>query len=280
MKSEFKFLTKKLPESRITPVNSLGKKEILLIVSSLLLFLSSVSDKAFAERPFLLTERAIPLERGNYQLETGLVLNRFSSDTRDANLLVDIRYGLIQNLELDILLPYLFREEGGEHENQIGDLLLRAKVRFLKGREANPLSIAGQLFIKVPSAGRDRFFGTTGEPDLGIVAIASKEFTPVTAHINFGYIFIGNPPLGDLPDQILYALGLELQTIEEPLSLIGEISGSTEIGNSASKGILTLLGGVNYKFERAVSADASVGFGLTDDSPDYLVQFGFTYLFE
>ncbi|WDT75752.1 MAG: transporter [Candidatus Manganitrophus sp.] len=213
-------------------------------------------------------------------METGLVLNRFSSDTRDANLLVDIRYGLIQNLELDILLPYLFREEDGEHENQIGDLLLRAKVRFLKGREANPLSIAGQLFIKVPSAGRDRFFGTTGEPDLGIVAIASKEFTPVTAHINFGYIFIGNPPLGDLPDQILYALGLELQTIEEPLSLIGEISGSTEIGNSASKGILTLLGGVNYKFERAVSADASVGFGLTDDSPDYLVQFGFTYLFE
>ncbi|MCG3117309.1 MAG: transporter [Candidatus Manganitrophus sp. SA1] len=261
-------------------MNSLGKKEILLIVSSLLLFLSTVSDKAFAERPFLLTERAIPLERGNYQLETGLVLNRFSSDTRDANLLVDIRYGLIQNLELDILLPYLFREEDGEHENQIGDLLLRAKVRFLKGREANPLSIAGQLFIKVPSAGRDRFFGTTGEPDLGIVAIASKEFTPVTAHINFGYIFIGNPPLGDLPDQILYALGLELQTIEDPLSLIGEISGSTEIGNSASKGILTLLGGVNYKFERAVSADASVGFGLTDDSPDYLVQFGFTYLFE
>lgn len=261
-------------------MNSPGKKGILLIISSLLLFLLCITNTVFAERPFLLTERAIPLERGNYKLETGLVLNRFSSDTRDTNLLVDVRYGLIQNLELDILLPYLFREEDQEHENQIGDILLRAKVRFLKGREANPLSIAGQLFLKLPSAGRDRFFGTTGEPDVGIVAIASKEFTPVTAHINFGYIFIGNPPLGDLPDQILYALGLELQTIEEPLALIGEISGSTEIGNSASRGILTLLGGINYKFDKTVSVDASVGFGLTDDSPDYLVHLGFTYLFE
>lgn len=267
-------------ESRITPVNSPGKKGILLIVSTLFFFLPFIAKTASAERPFLLTERAVPLERGNYKLETGLVLNRFSSDTRDANLLIDVRYGLIQNLELDLLLPYLFREADGEHENQIGDVLLRAKVRFLKGREANPLSISGQLFIRMPSAGHDRFLGTTGEPDLGVVAIASKEFTPVTAHINFGYIFIGNPPLGDLPDQILYALGLELQTIEEPLSLIGEISGSTEIGSSASRGILTLIGGINYKFEKTVSADASVGFGLTDDSPDYLVNFGFTYLFE
>lgn len=273
-------MTKKLPESRITPVNSFGKKRILLFLSSLFLFLLYITETAFAERPFLLTERAVPLERGTYKLETGLVLNRLSSDTRNSSLLLDLRYGLIQNLELDIVLPYLFREEDGEHENQIGDLLLRAKVRFLKGREANPLSISGQLFIKLPSAGRDRFFGTTGEPDLGIVAIASKEFTPVTAHINFGYIFIGNPPLGDLPDQILYALGWELQTNAEPLTLIGEISGSTEIGSSASRGILNLLGGINYKFEKTVTADASVGFGLTDDSPDYLFNFGFTYLFE
>jgi len=261
-------------------VNSHGKKGILLILSSLFFILPFITKKAFAERPFLQTERAVPVERGKYKLETGLVLNRLSSDTRNSNLLIDLRYGLIQNLEVDLLLPYLFREEDGEHENQIGDLLLRAKVRFLKGREANPLSISGQLFIKLPTAGRDRFFGTTGEPDIGLLAIASKEFTPVTAHINFGYIFIGNPPLRDLPDQILYALGWELQTNADPLTLVGEISGSTEIGNSASRGILNLLGGMNYKLQERVTADASVGFGLTDDSPDYLFNIGFTYLFE
>ncbi len=276
----FNFLTKKMLERKITPVNRKVVKVNFLII--LALFLSSLTfpNTVSAERPFLLSEKAIPVEKGNYRLETGLLFNRFSSDTRDANLAIDIRYGLIQNLELDIQVPYLFREEDGEHENQIGDVLLRAKVRFIKGREANPLSISGQLILKLPTAARDRFFGTSGEPDLGFVAIASKEFTPVTAHINFAYIFIGNPSFGDEPDQIRYALGLELQTIEEPLVLVGEISGSTEIGNSASKGTLILLGGINYKVDQNMSVDSSVGFGLTHDSPDYLVNLGFTYLFQ
>lgn len=273
-------MTKKRLKRRITPVNREGINRFFpVILIPFFIFLCS-PDTASAERPFLLTETAIPVEKGNYRLETGLVLNRISSNTRDTNLAIDIRYGLIQNLELDLLVPYLFREEDGEHESQIGDTLLRAKVRFIKGREANPLSISGQLILKLPTAGRDDFFGTSGEPDLGFVAIASKEFTPVTAHINFGYIFIGNTPFGDEPDQIRYALGLELQTIEEPVVLIGEISGSAEIGNSASKGIITLLGGINYKVSRIASVDGSVGFGLTQDSPDYLVNVGFTYLFQ
>ena len=264
---------------RITPVNREEKNKLFGIALALFLSLLSLPKTASAERPFLSTETAIPVERGTYRLETGLVFDRISSDTRDTSVAVDMRYGLIQNLEIDLLVPYLFRVEDGEHENEIGDVLLRAKVRFIKGREANPLSISGQLVLKLPTAGRDQFFGTSGAADIGFVAIASKEFTPVTAHINFGYFIIGNPPYGNESDQIRYALGLELQTIEESIALIGEISGSTEIGNSASKGLITLLGGVDYKVARTARIDASVGFGLTNDSPDYLVNIGFTYLF-
>lgn len=273
------FLTKKLLKRRITPVNKAEINRIFGIILAFFSFFLSFPNRASAERPFLITETAIPVEKGNYRLEGGLVLNRLSSNTRDSVLEIDLRYGLIQNLEVDLVVPYLFREEDGEHKNQIGDVLLRAKVRFIKGREANPLSIAGQLILKLPTAGSDQFFGTSGEPDLGFVAIASKEFTPVTAHINFGYIFIGNTPFGDEPDQIRYALGLELQTNEEPVLLIGEVSGSTEIGNSASKGIITLLGGIKYKITPIASIDGSIGFGLTHDSPDYLLNVGFTYLF-
>lgn len=191
-----------------------------------------------------------------------------------------MRYGLIQNLELGLEVPYLFREEGSENENQIGDMLLRAKVRFLKGREANPLSVAGEMLLKLPTAGRDQFFGTTGKPDIGFIAIASKEFTPVTAHINFGYIFIGNPPLKDVADQLIYAIGLELQTMEEPLSMIAELSGNSETGRAASEQTLTLQGGFAYRVARSFSLDLSVGLGLTKDSPDYLMNVGFTYLFQ
>ncbi len=272
-------MTKKVLERRITPVNKAEINKVFWVV--LLSFLSflSLPSVASAERPFLVTETAIPVERGIYRLETGVVFDRFSSNSHDTDLAIDIRYGLIQNLELDLVVPYLFREAGGERDNQFGDVLFRAKVRFIKGREANPLSIAGQLIIKLPTAGRDRFFGTSGEPDVGFIAIASKEFTPVTAHVNLGYIFIGNPPFGNEPNQIRYSLGLELQTNVEPLLLMAEMAGSADIGDQVRNGILDLLGGIEYRVNQIARFDGSVGFGLTNNSPDYLFNIGFTYLF-
>ncbi|MGB3941634.1 MAG: transporter [Candidatus Manganitrophaceae bacterium] len=255
------------------------QKIILFFFLSLFVSLFFV-DAVFAERPFLLTERGTPVEKGNYRLETGLLFNRFSSDTKTTSLAIDVRYGLIQNLEVSLLIPYLFRKEGGEHDNQIGDLLFRGKVRFLKGREANPLSISGQVIIKLPTAKRDPFFDTTGEADIGFFGIASKEFAPITAHLNLGYVYIGNPPFAEVQDQLRYGLALELQTVEEALFLTTELSGFTSVGKGASKNdILNLMGGIVYRIDRAFRIDASGGIGLTQDSPDYLINTGLTYLF-
>ena len=246
----------------------------------LLVFFPLLPSVATAERPFLFTEGAVPIEKRFYRLETGLAINRFSSGTRQTTLDTSLRYGLIQNLEFNLEVPYLFLEDDGEHENQIGDVLLKTKIRFIKGREANPLSIAGQMFIKFPSAGRDDFMRTTGEPDIGFVAIASKEFTPVVAHINFGYIFIGNPPLQDREDELRYSLGLEIKVQEGIFSLTGEVFGSTEIGSTVSNGPLGLLAGLAYNTEPGVLLDLSAGFGITKDSPDYLINAGLAYSFQ
>ncbi|HLG21562.1 MAG TPA: hypothetical protein VI382_02010, partial [Candidatus Manganitrophaceae bacterium] len=127
---------------------------------------------------------------------------------------------------------------------------------------------------------RDQILGTTGEADVGFLAIASKEFDRVMAHINFGYIFIGNPPLEDRADQLRYSLGLEFKTEEELVRLIGEISGGVEVGEAASNGSLNLLGAVSYMADRNVTLDASLGFGLTQDSPDYLFSLGMVSFFD
>lgn len=250
--------------------------ENLLFAAILFLIFPSL---AAAERPFLATERALPTDRGFYRLETGLAINRFSSSTRQTVLDTSLRYGLIQNLELNVEVPYLFLERGGEHENQLGDILFKTKIRFIKGREANPLSISGQIFLKIPSAGRDSFMGTTGEPDIGFIAIASKEFTPVVAHINFGYVFIGNPPLESRADQLRYSLGLEIKMEEKVFSIIGEIFGNTEIGSTLSNGPLGFLAGMTYHTEPGIILDLSAGLGLTNDAPDYLINAGLTYSF-
>jgi hypothetical protein len=267
----------------MTPVLANKEKKSLqslrfLLILGFSLFLPSW---AAAERPFLFTESAVPAEKKIYRLETGLALNRFSSKDRQTILDASLRYGLIQNLELNIEVPYLFQENNGDHENQFGDILLKTKIRFIKGREANPLSVAGQMFIKVPSSGKDDFFGTTGKPDIGFIAIASKEFTPVVAHINFGYVFIGNPSFEDKQDHLRYSLGLEVKLEEQVFSVVGEIFGSTEIGSTISNGLLGVLGGIAYRAaEPDILLDLSAGFGMTHDSPDYMINAGLTYSFQ
>ena len=245
------------------------------------LFFLLLPSWAAAERPFLFTESAVPTEKKVYRLETDFTSNRFSSHDHQTILDLSLRYGLIQNLELNVEVPYLFQEHNGDHENQFGDILLKTKIRFIKGREANPLSVAGQMFIKVPSSGKDDFFGTTGKPDIGFIAIASKEFTPVVAHINFGYVFVGNPSFEDKKDQLRYSLGLEVKLEEQVFSIVGEIFGNTEIGSTVSSDRLGVLAGVAYRAaEPAILLDLSAGLGMTSDSPDYIINAGLTYSFQ
>lgn len=234
---------------------------------------------ALGERPFIVTERAVPIEQGAFRLETGLRWDHISSSTEATTLSADLRYGLIPNLELDVEIPYEFLNSGSEHDNRFGDVLLRTKIRFLKGREANPLSVAGEILIKLPTAGRHPFFGTTGEADVGFIAIASKEFALTTAHINFGYILIGNPPFENRQDELRYALGLEFKTRAEPIKIIAELAGSTEVGSRVSQGLLSLLGGVSYEIDKNFMIDASIGLGLTSDTPDYTFNLGASFSF-
>ncbi|MFQ5589124.1 MAG: hypothetical protein ACE5F7_09820, partial [Nitrospiria bacterium] len=211
----------------------------------LLIFLPG---QALAERPFLTIETAIPTEKDTYRIESGLVLNRLSARGKKTQLGLNIRYGLIQNLEFDLETPVLFLRGEGKSKNMLGDILLKTKIRFIKGRAANPLSIAGQMVIKFPAAGKEDFkediLKTSGVVDVGFVALASKTFVPATAHINLGYYFIGNPAGKDLSDQVRYALGLESEVEGSPLKLIAELFGQSDTSSSSSTAdTLVLMGG-------------------------------------
>lgn len=234
-----------------------------------------------AERPFLTVETAIPTERGTYRIESGLVLKRISNRQKRTEFGVNLRYGLIQNLEFDLETPFLFVKDNDDSKNSIGDLLLKTKIRFIKGRAANPLSIAGQMVIKFPTAGEEDILKTTGVVDVGFVAIASKTFSPATAHINLGYYFIGNPAGKDLSDQVRYALGLESQVEDSPVKLIAELFGQSDTSSSSSTAdTLVLMGGFALRTRKDLSFDTTVGFGLNDESPDYIINLGVVYSFD
>jgi hypothetical protein len=231
----------------------------------------------FAQRPFWVTEQAVPVEKGRYLIQSGLSLDRHSARRQITTLGLDVRHAPLYDLEVGIQVPYLFAEEGGSHENQVGDLLLRTKVRFLRGRAANPLSIAGQILVKIPSAGRDDLLKTTGEADVGLFGLASKVFDSLNAHVNLGYVFVGNPAGGEKADELRYALGLEVNTLNPDFFWIGELVGSAQVGSPTSNGPWSVMGGIRYQAEDAVTLDASAAFGITREAPDFSVNLGVTY---
>jgi len=266
------------PLTHIPCLCKIDRVKRFFLLPFILLFLMSLPRLGFAERPFLETETAIPTDRGLYRLESGLVFQRIAVNQKQSTFNLGLRYGLIHNLEFNLNLPYLFVSDNGNSKNRPGDLLLKTKIRFLKGRAANPLSVAGQMVLKFPTAGESDFYHTTGVVDLGFIAIASKTFSPLTAHINLGYYFIGNPPGQDLPDQVRYALGLSLEMPDTPLKIIGELFGRSGIGSGTSGDPMTAMSGFSIQPLRGLIIDISAGFGLTKDAPDYLISAGISYL--
>jgi len=255
------------------------KNSVALFLLSLSLF--SMPQPLWAERPFQSTETAIPTERGTYRVEGGLLLDRSSAERKMTQVGINLRYGLIQNLEFDLEMPYLFAESNGKKKNKQGDILLKTKIRFIKGRAANPLSIAGQMIIKFPTAGENKTLETSGVVDVGFLGIASKAFTPVTAHINFGYFFIGNPAGQDLSDQLRYALGLDLNLDASPIKLIGELYGRADTSSAPdTDDVIVLAGGFALQANQSLALDTTVGYGLNSKSPDYLINIGIAYTFD
>jgi len=240
-------------------------------------FLPSPSS---AVRPFLITEDAIPVERGKSRLETGFSFQRFDSDDRRFPWVVDFTQGVINNLDFGVSVPIIFKV-GNDSSDGLGDIKIKSKLRFLKGREANPLSLSTQLFIKFPSCDRSKNLSPecTEETDVGLIGIASKEFFPILVHLNLGYILIGNPSNESFRNVFRYSLAFDVLTMIEPLHVIAEFAGETQRNPKVSTDPIAVQLGALYQLMTAWSMDGSFGFGLTEASPDVFINAGLTYRF-
>ncbi len=258
-----------------------SQKKCLLLIFLVTFFISLllISDPAQAVlRPFLTTESAVPLERGQTKLETGLKYERFSSSDKIYSLNAELTTGIINNLEFLVDVPLIFKRIADDNTEGLGDLRMKAKLRFLKGREATPVSIAGQLIIKFPSGDSARGLGT-GEADVGLQLIASEEFPLITVHLNLGYTFMGNQPGGEFRDILNYSLAFEYEAIPNTLKLVGELTGHRQEDPSMSGDPLDLLAGIAHRLDKQIVVDAGLAVGLTPRSPDYTINVGMTYNF-
>lgn len=247
----------------------------------------AAAGPARGERPFLVTERATLLDHGEARLEVGVDASRFSSDITRYAINTELTSGILTNLNFTVEAPYLFvtGTDGGT-QGQVGDVVLRPKLQLLKGREANPLSLAAELVLKFPSCDDAVVANVphvipacTGEADLGMVAIATKEFQPVTVHLNLGYTLVGNPPGRNVDDVTTYSLAFEYVTILPAVTVVTELWGETSREPGVYGNALALLLGVTYQLNRRVVLDSSLTAGLSSPSADYTAAFGMSYRF-
>ncbi len=226
----------------------------------------------FAGPPFIATSSAIPVDTGTYRLEGGWKFSKTPPATRKSDLSATFKYGLINNLEISAKLPYSFVNQNGQSGDQLGDLDVRAKVRFLKGREASPLSVAGQIQVKIPSSSSDTLIGTTGEADVGFMVLATKEVPPYKAHLNIAHTYIGNPANQELPDRRNYSIGVQFTPATPNLTLAGEFYGFETVGAKKKPSQSSIAGGASYQVLPELTLHGMLGLGISSHAPDYTVS--------
>src|SRR3990172_1673204 len=267
-------------------------RNILAVISSVtVVSIILFTAPAFAHRP-LTTQRAYPEQVHRVKLETGLRSMNLPHGDESYNLDVEVNYGIINNLDVGVEVPYVFwRPDSGDDVDTVGDMIVKSRLLFLKGREGNPISLTIQPFFKVPtpendtdvlkSGGGGGVDGegsgfSTGETDFGFVFIATREMSPLlSAHMNLGYTFINKPSWGKNYENVFsFKVAVEYSADDE-IEIVGEVNSETN-KDPQDPDFFSILLGARYRMMEGVLLDAGFSAGISDASPDSTATVGLT----
>ena len=254
-----------------------NRKLLTAISSVTLVFILFFTAPAFARRP-LTTQSAYPEKVHRVKLETGVRYMNYPHGDESNNLDVEVNYGVINNLDVGVEIPYVFwRPSGARNVDTLGDMILKSRLLFLKGREGNPISLTIQPFFKIPTpendervlqSGGGRSGFSTGETDFGFVFIATREMSQsLSAHMNMGYTFINRPSWpNDYENVFSFKVAAEYSANDE-IEIVGEVNGETN-KNPHSPDFFSILLGARYRIMEGILLDAGFSVGISNESPD------------
>lgn len=161
----------------------------------------------------------------------------YGYSSRKQTILFDSNYGIIDNLEIGLEIPYVIRNEKGSADDTaadqknhgIGDILIKQKVRFLKEDVYLP-DISAGLKMKFPSGeatpkDTESVSLGTGTLDFSAGAYVSKNIGPVNVALNAGYEIDGDDSSGlNYGDKIIGGLKIGYKPWEW-ITLGCEVSG-------------------------------------------------------
>ena len=257
-------------------------RNLLTAISSItLIYVLFSTAPAYAHRP-LTTQSAYPEKVHKVKLETGLRFLNYPEGNEAYSIDIEANYGVINNLDIGVEIPYVFwrPSQSDKKADTVGDMILKSRLLFLKGREGNPISLTIQPFFKVPTPENDKAVlesgFSTGETDFGFLFIATREMSQLlSAHMNMGYTFINKPSWGKEYENVFsFKVAVEYSADKE-IKIVGEVSGETN-KNPEEDDLFSILLGARYRMMEGVLLDAGFSAGISDASPDSTATVGLT----
>lgn len=243
-----------------------------------MLFLLS-SGEVLAYRP-LGTEDAGVAGKGVAQTEVSWDYLKWGNDeVKNENVFLFVPiYGLTENLELSVEIPYLIHNlKGDGSEEGIGDINLVAKCLLVKEGEKKPAFVVKGV-VKMDNGDEDKGLGS-GDKDYSLFAAASKTLRDIILHGMFGYTHVGDKEDKNLRDITLFGIAADY-ALTETFHILAEYSGTRHPDRTAEEDDpRNALTGITYKVSDHLTLDAAYRWGLSDSVPDWSTTIGASVTF-
>ncbi len=243
-----------------------------------------IACPSWAAHP-LITDDTGTQGKGKFQLE---LTGQYDRDKEDvggvsvkatgAEAAATLSYGIVENVDLVLSLPYLWgreKEDGSVvyKEDGIGDAGLEVKWQLF---EKNGFSMALKPGISFPTGDEDKGLGT-GKIGGQVFLIASQDVEPFAFHANLGYI--RNENEADEREDIWHASLAATCEVVKDLQLVANIGIERNPDDEAGDDPVFLIGGIIYSITENFDVDLGVKVGLTNPETDISALAGLAFRF-
>ncbi len=180
--------------------------------------------------------------------------------------ILQIAYGLSNNVELNLTIPYILDWE--DKFDGFEDASIGLKHRLIEETKTIP-AVGYILTASIPS-GRD-YFSTDGR--LGIGLLVSKKIGPFKGHSN---LFYSNPGKSEMKDEYSLNLGAEL-AVSHNSKILGEVIGKKDYFKS-SINFLEWRMGYRVEVEDNIYTTIGAGFDIKRRKPDFRLMFSISMI--
>ena len=219
--------------------------------------------------------------------------------TRSVDTSLTMRYGIDDNLEFDLTVPYGYFEQNSDnqpfnintqpvsHTNASGIGDISGALRYTALTEVGNIpDVTVSLSTQAPTGNRHKGLGS-GFWSVGAGVSLVKTIDPVVFFGSIGYTAVLEDRGIDPGNQVSYSLGFGYSMndrVSFTTSLSGGITNRTEQNGFERPGSSldshSLQFSSTIQLSKRLFLEPFVGFGLTDDASDFLVGFRVPYRFE